>query len=225
MSGKSLSISRVMMTIAVVAANCALMREVPWEIRSVPTVWCALGIVDYMILRKLILRRPVRAAHYTFLIVFAIAFIVLVNLAAAERIHPTGPMIRCYQRVTGDLTRNTLLIDIAWLGDLWLAALTGFLIALSAGSLAGSLERRRRWDIAAFFRGALVGFGIAGLFGLLTDAVLGHRPPGSAATRTNQIVLAVFVILGGKIGLSRLRSKELEGRTSGTETLAPFRQS
>ena len=106
MSGRALSISRVMMIIALVAANCALMREVPWEIRSVPTVWGALGLVDYLILWKLILRRPFRAAHYTFLIVFVIAFIVLVNLAASERIHPTGPMIRCYQRVTGDLTRN-----------------------------------------------------------------------------------------------------------------------
>ena len=82
-SREKLSIARLMMIVTLVAANLALMREVPWEIRSFPTIWFALGIVDYVILWKLILRRPFRAAHYTFLVVLVIAFIVLVNLAAS----------------------------------------------------------------------------------------------------------------------------------------------
>ena len=41
MSGRALSISRVMMIIALVAANCALLREVAWDFLPYPTIWCA----------------------------------------------------------------------------------------------------------------------------------------------------------------------------------------
>ena len=110
-----------------------------------------------------------------------------------------------------------MLIEIARLGDFWLAGFMGFLIALGAGRLAGWLERRRGWDIAAFFRGALIGFGIANLYGLLIAAISGPYAPGSVAHYSTLAVLTVCLILGGRLGLSRLKSKELDGRTPGPQ--------
>ena len=94
LSDRGITIGRVMMIIALAAANLALLREVPWETHKYPTIWVFLGIVDYVVLRKLILRRTLRAADYTFLIVLVVAFIPLVYLTAEERIHPVGPLIR-----------------------------------------------------------------------------------------------------------------------------------
>ena len=47
---------------------------------------------------------------------------------------------------------NVLLMEIASIGDFWMAGLIGFLIAWGAGCLADWLERRWDWDIAAFCR-------------------------------------------------------------------------
>ena len=71
-----------------------------------------------MILWKLILRWTFRATHDTFLVVFVIAFVVLVNLASGEYIHPTGPLIRWYQHLSGAAPRNSLLIGVPGIGDL-----------------------------------------------------------------------------------------------------------
>jgi hypothetical protein len=214
-SREKLSIARLMMIITLIAANCALIREIPSEIGNVPPVWIVLGVIDYLILWKLILRRPFRAPHYSFLVVFVIGSVVLMNQVAMERIHPMGPLVRWYPQVVSDHTRKIMLTEIAHLGDFWMAGAIAFLIALGGGRLAGWLERRRGWDIAAFFRGALIGFGIANLYGLLIAAISGPYAPGSVAHNTTLAVLAACVILGGRLGLSRLKSKELDGTTPG----------
>lgn len=206
MTYRRISIARFMMIVALAAANCALVREVPWEIGTYPTIWAALGILDFLILWKLILRRTFWASHYTFLILFVPAHIVLVNLAAGELIHPTGPLIRLYQRITGDTSQMMARTAIGAYGDIWLAALMALLLAWSAGLLAGWLERRRGWQIAAFWRGSLVGFGAAALLAQLNRAVLGDPLPGSTAHHVNLVLLAVCMIVGGIVGLSRLKS-------------------
>jgi len=103
-----------------------------------------------------------------------------------------------------------------------MAGAIGILIAWGAALVAGWLERRRGWDIAAFFRGALLGFGIANLFAALSHAAFGPSAAGTSGHYANLLVLAVCVILGGKLGLSRLRSKELGGQACGaSNALAP----
>ncbi|MGO9470527.1 MAG: hypothetical protein ACLQVF_41070 [Isosphaeraceae bacterium] len=85
MSAKRVSIGQVMMAIALAAVNLAVIRVTPWELVMYPAVWVLLGCIDFVIVWKLILRRSLRAFHYTFLIVFFIAFFVMANFVATER--------------------------------------------------------------------------------------------------------------------------------------------
>jgi hypothetical protein len=205
MSDQSVSIARAMMVIALVAINCALMRETSWEIRASPAVWFALGIADYLILWKLILRRTFRAAHYAFLFVFVIAFLVLATQVAAERIHPMWPLVRWYHRITGEQD-SMWLREISSIGDFWMAGVIGLLIAWVSALLAGWLERRRGWDIAAFCRGMLVGLGVANVFALAREWVWGSGYPGSPGFYANLVIIGACLILGGLLGLSKLKS-------------------
>ena len=140
LSDRGITIGRVMMIIALAAANLALLREVPWETHKYPTIWVFLGIVDYVVLRKLILRRTLRAADYAFLIVLVVAFIPLVYLTAEERIHPVGPLIRAYQLAAGDAGAGVVGLGIAFVCDIWMAAAMAILIAWAAAS------RRHGWN-------------------------------------------------------------------------------
>jgi hypothetical protein len=70
MTAKRASIAQVMMVVALAAANLAVLRAVPSGIIEFPSVWVIAGLIDFLIFWKLILRRPLRAFHYTFLIVF-----------------------------------------------------------------------------------------------------------------------------------------------------------
>ena len=76
-----------------------------------------------MILWKLILRRPLRAADYTFLIVFVVAYLVLVDLSGrGDASIPLGPLIRRYQLVAGDAGAGVVGLGIAFVCDIWMAA-------------------------------------------------------------------------------------------------------
>jgi hypothetical protein len=229
MANQRISIARVMMIIALVAANCALLREVTWDVVSYPTIWAALGLLDSLILWKLILRRTLRAGHYAFLIVFVVAYLVLVPLAAMELIHPAGPIIRVYQRITGDDGRSVVRLGLRNFGDIWLTALMALMLAWTASLGAAWLERRRGWDIAAFCRGVLVGFGIANAFALLNQAVVGMALVGSLSFYLNLAVLALCLIGGGILGRSRFKSdlphaQEIETSTAPPRSLANLRR-
>ena len=155
MSGKRLSIAQVMLVVALVAMNLGLARAMPWEAVIFPTTWIVLGIVDFVIVWKLILRRSLRAFQYTFLIILFVAFVVLANLVATERVHLTGPVVRWYQHVSGEKTNRVSIDGLFRNDDVWAAAISSIVMACAAGLLARWLERRRNWDIAAFWRGAL----------------------------------------------------------------------
>jgi hypothetical protein len=218
--GGGISIARVMMIVALVAGNLALLREVPWEFRCVPTIWVLLGIADFVILAELILHRRLRAGHYTFLIVLVISYLVLAYQVAMERIHPMGPLVRGYQHITGDLGRNVWLLEISRLGDFWMACALGIVMAWGCAILIDRLERRRGWDIAAVIRGALLGFGISIVFATLNRAA-GLFPSERAEVAANLIGLAICVIVGGTLGHSYLRSQRSEGRDAGPADPAP----
>ena len=79
------------------------------------------------------------------------------------------------------------------------------------GLAAAWLERRRGHDIAAVARGTLAGYGIAILIALVARAFLGSSMDDTAGHSAILLMFAACVILGGWLGITRLRSKGLEG--------------
>ena len=206
MSAAQISIGQVMMLVALAAVNFAVATLCRSELVRFPTVWVLMGSIDFVILWKLILKRSLRAFHYTFLVVFIVAYVVMANLVAAERLHPLGHLVRWYQQLTGEKTNSISLVGFLECGEFWMACFLTFALACAIGFVAAWLERRRGWDIAAFFRGALVGYGIAGLWATIEHAAWGGPDPKSARWIGDLVGLGMCVILGGLMGLSRLKS-------------------
>lgn len=199
MTGKSTSIGRLMAMIALVAANLALLRFV--ELTILGAYGFVLGVLNFLVLWKGILGRPLRVFHYTLLIVSVIASVVLAVQVAMGRLQLLGPVVRWYQQMKGDLTGSAAWFDFLHIGEFWAAGLLGFLIALAAGLLASWLEKAKGWDVAAFLRGALAGFGVATLTFVLVEA-MGPTKLGNSGVVARYICLAIFVITGGLLGLA-----------------------
>ena len=158
------TIGQVMTLVALAAVNLAVARAMPWEIFTFPTIWVLLGTIDYVIIWKVTLRRSLQAFHYTFLIVFVVAFLVMANFIATERFHPLGPLVRWYQQLSGEGPNSiSILRGLLGIDDFWMACFLSLTLGSGIGLVAAWLERRRGWDIAAFFRGALIGFAVANL--------------------------------------------------------------
>ncbi len=206
MSVKRASIAQVMMDVALAAMNLAIVRATPMEIVTFPSIWVLMGTIDFLILWKLILKRSLRAFHYTFMIVFVIAYFVMALLADTERIHPLGLLVHWYQELTGEQTNSIAMAGFLRSGEIWMAAFLSFTLAWAIGLVAAWLERRRDWDIAAFFRGALVGLVIDNLLALIDGAVWGWVAESRVRFIGRIVCLVVCVILGGWIGLSRMKS-------------------
>jgi hypothetical protein len=128
MSAKRTSISQVMLTVALIAVNLALLRATPIQSLVYPTVWVLAGSIDLVIFWKLIQKRSLRAFHYTFLVVFILTFLVMALCVATGRIAPLGLLVRLYQHVahtnTIDLSRGFL-----WIAEIWVACLSSFILA------------------------------------------------------------------------------------------------
>jgi hypothetical protein len=211
MSAKRASIAQVMMVVALVAVNLAVIRAMPLEIVTFPSLWVLFGSIDFLIFWKLILKRSLRAFHYTFLIVFVVAFFVLAFFVTTERLHPLGLLVRWYQQLTGEKTNGISLLGFLRIGEVWMAGFLSFALACATGLVAACLERRRDWDIAAFCRGALVGFGIANLLAIIDGAVWGWVVESPARMIGHLVIEGFCVIVGGLMGLSRLKSSTLGG--------------
>jgi hypothetical protein len=204
-----------MMVVALAAVNLAIARASPWEIVVFPSLWVMMGILDFVIVWKLIARRTFRAFQYTFMIVFVVAFFVMANLVAIERLHPLGLPIRWYQQLSGVKIDRIGLLGFIEIGEFWTVGFISFALAWAVGWVAAWLERRRQWDIAAFWRGALIGLLTAGLVATIDDATRGWQPLETYSTRWagRMVLLGAGLILGGRMGLSRLKSNKCpEGR-------------
>ncbi len=208
MSGRRVSIAQGMIVIALAAVNLAIARATPWEIVSSPGLWAVMGILDFLIVWKLIARRPFRAFHYTFLFVFVVAFLVMIHLVAIERLTPLGLLVRWYQQLSGEKTNRILPLGFVPNGEDWMAGFLSFVLACAVGWVAAWLERNRRWDIAAFWRGALIGLLVAALAFTFYDAAWGGLPLETYSIRWTGwlVLLATGLIVGGRMGLSRLKS-------------------
>jgi hypothetical protein len=206
MSAKPASIAQVMMVVALAAVTLTVARATPMEVATYPTLWVFLGTFDFLILWKLILHRSLRTFHYTFLIVFVVAFIVMANFVAMERLQPLRLLVRWYQQLAGENT-NTISLGFLWIAEFWMACFLSFTLGCAIGLVAVWLERRRGWDIAAFLRGALTGLGISGLLSIVAHAAWAGAEP-VIVRWIETVVLWVCLILGGLLGLSRLKSSK-----------------
>jgi hypothetical protein len=205
MSANRASIAQMMMVVALAAVSLAVVCAAPWEIVSYPSIWVLMGSIDFLIVWKLILRRSLRAFHYTFLIVFVIGFVVMANYVAMERFHPLGVLVRWYQHLAGDQTES-IARGFLRIGEFWMVCALSFALACAIGLVAAWLEKRRGWDIAAFIRGALVGFGIANLLAMIDGAVWGWVVVSPVRWIGRLVLIGVCLIVGGLMGLSRMKS-------------------
>jgi hypothetical protein len=210
MPSKRISIAQLIMVVALAAVNLAIARATPWEIASFPTIWVVMGILDLLAIWKLILRRSFRAFHYTFLILQLVSFVLMANLVATESFHPLAPFVRWYQQLS-DKPANlrSRMVGIIFRGEIWATAFLSFALAWAVGLLAAWLERRHNWDIAAFWRGALLGVLTVVLPATIDDAAHDWVPLKTYSLRWigRMILLAAGLILGGLLGLSRLKSR------------------
>jgi hypothetical protein len=206
MSAKRISISQVMMIVGLAAVNLAVMRAAQGEVMMPVPCWIPLGFIDFLIIWKLILTRSLRAFHYSFLIVFVVAFCVMAILVDTGRLYPLGLLVRWYHQLTGEKTNSISLAVFLRFGELWMAVFLSFTLACAIGLVAAWVERRRGWDIAAFLRGALIGLGISYLLSAVAHAAWGGAEP-LFVQRIETASLGVFLILGGSRGLARLKSK------------------
>jgi hypothetical protein len=208
MSGKRFSIAQLMIVVALAAVDLAVARATPWEIVTFPTVWVAMGILNFLVVWKMILRRTFRAFHYTFLIILPVAFVVMANNVAMEVFHPLGTLVRWYQQLSGKNTNSISLIGFVRIGEGWMAAFLSVALAYAVGWVATWLERHRAWDIAAFWRGVLIGLLVAALATTLDDVTWGWLPVERFSIRWigRLIVLGASLIFGAWLGLSRLKS-------------------
>jgi hypothetical protein len=141
---KRISISQVMMIVALAALTLAVMLAAQGDMVSLPVAcWVPLAFTDFLIIWKLILTRSLRAFHYTLLIVFVIAFCVMDNLVTTNRLHPLGLLVRWYQQLTGEKTNSISLAGFLRWGELWMAVFLSFTLACAIGFVAAWLERRR----------------------------------------------------------------------------------
>jgi hypothetical protein len=206
MPAKRVSIRHVMLLIALTAANLALIRELPGEIARFPTIWVFLGVIDFVFVWKLVLVRPLRGFHYTCMIVFVVAFVVMANQIAMERIHLLRLPVRWYQRLAGEGAASVS-VGLIRVVEPWAACVVCFVLASAAGWIAAWLERRRRWDIAAIWRGALLGLGVATALNMIEGAAFGWEATSRFQVAGRLALMAACVIAGGFVGPAKLNSR------------------
>jgi|GEM_PF-2331466 len=191
-------------------ANVAITLTPFWE-SDFAGHWFAIAIVDYLVIWKVVLRRPLGAFSYIFIIIFIHTYGALTNLVVVGRLPSARSITRFHQYVTGTRVDGDALLRVI---GFWLSGIYGFAVALAAGLLARRLERRRGWGIAVFVRGALLGLCVGAVFAILERETFG--PSGACWVAGNPspfsykaFAIRAFVMLsgvaGGVISLKRLR--------------------
>ena len=215
MPGKRFSLAQGMILIALIAGDLALLRALPADALVIPTIWILLALPNFVVVWKLILRRDCRAFHYTFPIVLLPAFAVLANLTANESLQILNILVGRFLGIVLDPRRHILVFEAVHFGEFWLDAALAALLAWAVGMLAARLETRRGWDVAAFWRGALLG--------LLAAAL--RTVPVVAGMITEVAVVAVGTIVErpaqrrGAASQKALEHLALAGGHSGSELL------
>jgi hypothetical protein len=116
------------------------------------------------------------------------------------------------------------LLEVFDIGDFWMACFLSLMLGWAIGSLAAWLEKRRGWDIAAFFRGALIGFVVANILATIDGALWGWVVESRSRLIGRLALVGACLLLGGLMGLSRLKSNAPDREEQGGEGKASFGQ-
>jgi hypothetical protein len=206
MPDKSIPLSLLMKFIALIALNLALLRVGPF-LPEIPVFFFALVMLDLVLVQSIILGRPLRAFHYTFLVVGLVASIALTGLSyvippgrnGSLRILET--LIGAYRRITGDLRWDPSFNDILASAERCLTSTLGLLVAWGAGLWVARRQPRlsgRGRCVASFFQGTLIGLG-AFMAISFTLNFLGAVPPAPHTPGQNARLLGLVIcpLFGG----------------------------
>ena len=153
MSSKRFSIAVVMKLIAIIALSLAVLRGVPDMRAAFPQSVFAIVIINLLLVQTVALGRPLRAFHYTFLIVGLLSTGVMIALAFSRSSPVPGSLriletvIHHYRAVQGQSRGISPLIEFPMLptAEAWLACILGLLPAWAAALLASWSVRRLSW--------------------------------------------------------------------------------
>jgi hypothetical protein len=149
--------------------------------------------------------------------------VVLANLTARESLRILYMLMGRFEGIDLDPSRNMLLFEAVHFGEFWLDAALAVLLARAAGMVVARLERRKGWDIAAFWRGALLGLLAACMIAAIDDFILRKGQPlqGTFSIATRLALLASSMTVGGVLGRSRLRSRGFSEPLASTQSPSP----
>ncbi len=232
MPGSGISIALVMKLTALVALNLAVLRVMPVIPESPPFLF-ALVVLDLVLVQAVTLGRPLRAFHYTFLIVGVLSTGLITALAfrtsrpVMGSLHILETLIQWHRAARGETRVVSLHMEFPMLAaaERWVTGTIGLLPAWAAGVMASRRMRRGRppgrrgRDIAAFLQGALIGLGFFAA-GFTLAYGFGLRPPvpHTAGWHVLRAAMATCPILGGTavVVCTRLKSRSLEGGAAGS---------
>ena len=224
MPGKGLSIALVMRLTALVALNLALLRLMPVIPESPPFLF-ALVVLDLVLVQAVALGRPLRAFHYTFLIVGVLSTGLITALAfrvsrpVIGSLHILETLIWAARGETGVVSLHMEFPGLA-AAERWVTGTIALLPAWAAAVMASRRIRRGRppgrlvRDIAAFLQGALIGLGFFAAGSTLAFAFgFGPPVPHTAGWHALRAALATCPVLGGTAVVlwTRLKSRKVEG--------------
>ncbi|AGA28582.1 hypothetical protein [Singulisphaera acidiphila] len=174
MSDKGIPLSRMMKFTALIALNCALVKANP-SIPQSPLLLFALVMLDIVLVQAVILGHPLRAFHYTFLVVgfaasLAITEVAFMPTTTGKRgsLHLLETLIRRQESIANTISLNQQLSQYLEIAERGVTNTLGLLVAWVVGlSVARQVRRRRGLEpgrrirhIGSFFQGALIGLGI-----------------------------------------------------------------
>ena len=232
MSSKRISIAVVMKLTAIIALNFAVLRLVPEMRAGFPSSVFAIVMINLLLVQAVALGRPLRAFHYTFLIVGFLSTGVIIALVFSISRPVPGSLrileaaIQHYRSVRGQNRVISPLVEFPMLpiAEAWLACILGLLPAWVAAVLVSWSMRRwcrltTEWGriAAGFLKGALIGFGLFCLGVTLANSFFGpwNLDPhtATAAWYVQWVCLVTCPLLGGMAvaTLTQFRLRKHEG--------------
>jgi len=224
--GRGLSIALVMRLTALVALNLAVLRLMPVIPESPPFLF-ALVVLDIVLVQAVALGRPLRAFHYTFLIVGVLSTGLITALAFRDSrpvigsLHILETIIQWHRAARGETGVVSPHMEFPRLAsaERWVTGTIGLVPAWAAGVIVSRRMRqgrppgRRGRDIVAFLQGALIGLGFFAAGSTLAFGFgFGPPVPHTAGWHALRAALATCPILGGTAVAvwTRLKSRRLE---------------